>query len=130
MRKTKIICTLGPATDDPEVLKRIFLTGMDVARLNFSHGTHEEHLARIECFKKVRAELGRPAALLLDTKGPEIRLRTFKNGEVELKEGDKFIINIEVTFKTLDKEFVIEKLENLLKQVVLDIIEDSKRYKK
>jgi len=95
MRKTKIICTLGPATDDPEVLKRIFLTGMDVARLNFSHGTHEEHLQRIECFKKIRAELKRPAALLLDTKGPEIRLRTFKNGEIELKEGDRFTLTTE-----------------------------------
>jgi pyruvate kinase len=95
MRKTKIICTLGPATDDPEVLKRIFITGMDVARLNFSHGTHEEHLQRIECFKKIRAELNRPASLLLDTKGPEIRLRTFKNGEIEIKEGDRFTLTTE-----------------------------------
>lgn len=95
MRKTKIICTLGPATDDPEVLRRIFLTGMDVARLNFSHGTHEEHLKRVECFKKVRADLNRPAALLLDTKGPEIRLRTFKTGQAILKEGEKFTLTTE-----------------------------------
>ncbi|HOV09848.1 MAG TPA: pyruvate kinase [Spirochaetota bacterium] len=95
MRKTKIICTLGPATDDTDVLRRIFLTGMDVARLNFSHGTHEEHLKRVEIFKQIRDELKKPVALLLDTKGPEIRLRTFKNGEVILKEGDKFILTTE-----------------------------------
>ncbi|HPD79237.1 MAG TPA: pyruvate kinase [Spirochaetota bacterium] len=95
MRKTKIICTLGPATDDTDVLRRIFLTGMDVARLNFSHGTHEEHLKRVEIFKQIRDELKKPVALLLDTKGPEIRLRTFKNGEVILKEGDKFTLTTE-----------------------------------
>jgi len=65
MRKTKIICTLGPAMDDPAVLKKIFLTGMDVARLNFSHGTHEEHLVRVNRFKEMRSELKKPAALLL-----------------------------------------------------------------
>jgi pyruvate kinase len=95
MRKTKIICTLGPATDDTDVLRRIFLTGMDVARLNFSHGTHEEHLKRVEIFKQIRDELKKPVALLLDTNGPEIRLRTFKNGEVILKEGDKFTLTTE-----------------------------------
>lgn len=95
MRKTKIICTLGPALDDPEILKRIFLTGMDVARLNFSHGTHEEHLVRINRFKMIRAELGKPAALLLDTKGPEIRLKKFKNGKIMLPTGAKFILTTE-----------------------------------
>ena len=95
MRKTKIICTLGPALDDPEVLKRIFITGMDVARLNFSHGTHEEHLVRVKRFKQIRAELGRPAALLLDTKGPEIRLKKFKNGKIMLPTGSRFILTTE-----------------------------------
>jgi len=92
MRRTKIICTLGPATDDPEVLKELFLNGMDVGRLNFSHGAHEDHLVRAEQFKKVRAELNRPAALLLDTKGPEIRLKKFKEGKVTLEKGKTFIL--------------------------------------
>ncbi|HPS57351.1 MAG TPA: pyruvate kinase [Spirochaetota bacterium] len=114
MRKTKIICTLGPALDDPELLKRIFLTGMDVARLNFSHGTHEEHLVRVNRFKQIRSELGRSAALLLDTKGPEIRLRKFKNGKIMLPTGSKFILTTEdiegdeqrvaVTYKDITKD--------------------------
>lgn len=90
MRKTKIICTLGPSTDDPKVLKELMLNGMNVARLNFSHGTHEEQLARANAVKKLRDELDLPIALLLDTKGPEIRVKTFKNGQVELKAGDTF----------------------------------------
>ncbi len=92
MRKTKIVCTLGPATDDPAVLKRIFLNGMDVARLNFSHGTHEEQQKRIDLFKKIRKELNRPAALLLDTKGPEVRLKKFKDGSIFLEKGDPFTL--------------------------------------
>lgn len=92
MRKTKIVCTLGPAIDDPAVLKRIFKCGLDVARLNFSHGTYDEHQARIDRFKAIREELGKPAALLLDTKGPEIRLRKFKDGKITLREGQKFTL--------------------------------------
>ncbi len=92
MRRTKIICTLGPATDDPAVLKELFLKGMDVGRLNFSHGTHEEHLVRAEQFKKIRADLNRPAALLLDTKGPEIRLKKFRDGKAFLEKGKTFIL--------------------------------------
>ena len=92
MRKTKIICTLGPATDDTHVLRRIFLTGMDVARLNFSHGTHEEHKIRVDRLKKIREELNLPVALLLDTRGPEIRLGNFEKGEVVLKEGERFVL--------------------------------------
>ncbi len=92
MRRTKIICTLGPATDDPAVLKELFLKGMDVGRLNFSHGAHDDHLVRAEQFKKMRAELKRPAALLLDTKGPEIRLRKFKDGKICLEKGKTFIL--------------------------------------
>ena len=91
MRRTKIVCTLGPATDDPNVLKGLFLSGMDVGRFNFSHGTHEEHLIRVEQFKKIRTELKRPVALLLDTKGPEIRIKTFKDGKVILEKGNDFI---------------------------------------
>jgi pyruvate kinase len=92
MRKTRIICTLGPATDDPGVLRRIFATGLDVARINFSHGTHEEHLTRVNLFKELRAELARPAALLLDTKGPEIRLRNFRGGKAAIEKGARFVL--------------------------------------
>lgn len=92
MRRTKIICTMGPATDNEETLKDLMLSGMDVARLNFSHGSHEEALERINRIKKVREELDIPVAILLDTKGPEIRIKDFKDGSVELKEGQKFIL--------------------------------------
>ncbi len=92
MRRTKIICTLGPATDDPAVLKELFLKGMDVGRLNFSHGAHDDHLVRAEQFKKMRSDLKRPAALLLDTKGPEIRLKKFKEGKVTLEKGKTFTL--------------------------------------
>ncbi|HOD15228.1 MAG TPA: pyruvate kinase [Spirochaetota bacterium] len=90
MRKTKIICTLGPATDSGDVLRLLFMNGMNVGRLNFSHGSHEEHKKRIEQFKKLRDEIGYPAGLLLDTKGPEIRIGQFENTEVELQPGSSF----------------------------------------
>ena len=90
MRKTKIITTLGPACDNEETLKQLILNGSDCARLNFSHGTHEEQLVRINRVKKVREELGIPYPILLDTKGPEIRVRLFENGKVELKKGQEF----------------------------------------
>ena len=92
MRKTKIICTLGPAVDNPEVLKKLMLKGMNVARLNFSHGNHEDHKKRIDMFKKLRSELGLPIPLLLDTKGPEIRIGKFEAGEVVLTEGQEFVL--------------------------------------
>lgn len=90
MRKTKIICTLGPATDSGDVLRLLFMNGMNVGRLNFSHGSHEEHKKRIEQFKELRDEIGYPAGLLLDTKGPEIRIRQFENTEVDLQPGSSF----------------------------------------
>ena len=92
MRKTKIVCTLGPATDKEGVLREMILSGMNVARFNFSHGGYEEHKARLEKLKALREELGRPVAALLDTKGPEIRLKSFKNGSVELKTGTEFVL--------------------------------------
>lgn len=92
MRRTKIICTMGPATDNDEVLRELMLSGMDVARLNFSHGTHEEALERINRIKRIREELDMPVAILLDTKGPEVRVKEFKEGKVELKEGQKFTL--------------------------------------
>lgn len=95
MRKTKIVCTIGPACDDEQILREMCRAGMNVARLNFSHGTHEEQQARIDRIKKVRAELGLPIAIMLDTKGPEYRIKTFENGKVLLREGDPFIFTTE-----------------------------------
>lgn len=92
IRKTKIICTLGPATDDPEVLRQLMLNGMNCARINFSHGTHKDHLVRINAVKKMREELDLPIALLLDTKGPEVRTGDFKDGRVELEAGQTFTL--------------------------------------
>ena len=90
MRKTKIICTLGPACDDENLLKQMIQNGLDCARLNFSHGTHAEQKVRMDRVKKVRQELGIPLPILLDTKGPEIRVRLFENKKVELKKGQEF----------------------------------------
>lgn len=114
MRKTKIVCTLGPSSSDETTLKKMLLAGMNVARLNFSHGTHEGHRQTIQRFRKVREELGIPAAVLLDTKGPEIRTGNFANGEEILKEGQEFILTtlpvsgtsqrVSVTYKDLPKE--------------------------
>lgn len=90
MRKTKIICTLGPATDP--VLPEIIKAGMNVARLNFSHGSHEEHKVRMDAVKAARRELGMPVGIMLDTKGPEIRTKTYKDGKIEIVEGQEFIL--------------------------------------
>ena len=90
MRKTKIICTLGPACDSDEMLKKMIQNGLDCARLNFSHGTHEEQKVRMDRVKRVRDELGIPLPILLDTKGPEIRVRLFKDKKVSLKKGQEF----------------------------------------
>lgn len=95
MRKTKIVCTIGPACANENTLREMCLAGMNVARLNFSHGTHEEHKKTIEMIKKVRAELSLPIAILLDTKGPEYRIGTFENGRITLKEGDSFSFTTE-----------------------------------
>ena len=92
MRKTKIICTLGPSTDREDVLRGMMLAGMNVARFNFSHGSYEEHKGRLERLCALREELGLPVAALLDTKGPEIRLKKFKNGTEHLKAGQKFTL--------------------------------------
>ena len=79
MRKTKIVCTLGPSTADDSILKRLMLEGLDVARFNFSHGTHESHKATFDRVDRLRKELGLPVAALLDTKGPEVRVCQFKD---------------------------------------------------
>lgn len=96
MKKTKIVCTIGPASESKEVLRELFKSGLNVCRLNFSHGNHEEHKARIDTIKEVREELGMPIGIMVDTKGPEIRLGDFKEGSLEVKEGDK------ITFTTRD----------------------------
>ena len=95
MRKTKIVCTLGPATDGEGVLREMMLAGMNVARFNFSHGTHSEHKARLEQVKALRQELDLPVAAMLDTKGPEVRLKNFAGGSVTLQEGQEFTLTVE-----------------------------------
>ena len=114
MRKTKIVCTLGPATDDENVLRQLMLEGMSVARMNFSHGSHEEQKKRLDMVKKLRKELGLPVAALLDTKGPEIRIGDIEGGKVELKKGQTFVLTTEdivgnaeivsITYKQLYKD--------------------------
>lgn len=90
MRKTKIICTIGPASEDPKVFRQMCLAGMNVARLNFSHGTHEQHQEKIDMIKAVREELNLPIAIMLDTKGPEYRIGTFAEGRISLEDGADF----------------------------------------
>ena len=98
MRKTKIICTIGPSSSDEKTFTAMCKAGLNVARLNFSHGTHAEHQQKIDMIKKVRESLGLPIAIMLDTKGPEYRIKTFKNSKIILNDGDKF------TFTTRDIE--------------------------
>ncbi len=95
LRKTKIICTIGPACESEETLVAMCQAGMNVARLNFSHGTHEEHLKRIETIRSVREKLKLPIAIMLDTKGPEYRIKTFRNGQVTLQDGGRFTLTTE-----------------------------------
>lgn len=114
LRKTKIICTLGPATEDESVLRRLMLGGMNAARFNFSHCTHEDASKKLEAVTRLREELGLPIATILDTKGPEIRVKTFKNGPIELQAGDTFTLTtrevegddqmVSITYKDLPKD--------------------------
>lgn len=92
MRKTKIICTIGPTSENEEILNKLIASGMNAARLNFSHGTYEEHGKRIELVKRLRKNINKPIGIILDTKGPEIRTGNFKNNSIELKEGQKFTL--------------------------------------
>lgn len=114
MRKTKIVCTLGPAVDNTESLRALMTSGMNCARFNFSHGTHASHLAMLNRFKAVRDDLGWPIATMLDTKGPEIRIRQFAEGSVRLNPGDEFTLTVRdipgndrqvsITYKELPQE--------------------------
>ena len=115
MRKTKIICTIGPASENEETLTRMCRSGMNVARLNFSHGTHEEHQKKFDIVKQVREKLGLPIAIMLDTKGPEYRIGTFKDGKIMLKEGDEF------TFTTEDVEGDQSRVSVSYKKLIDDL---------
>ena len=108
MRKTKIICTIGPASDSVECLRELMLAGMNVARFNFSHGTHEEQKVKFERVKQAREELGLPVATMLDTKGPEIRLRDFEGGRAELVSGQQFVLTTEEVLGTESCYFLQE----------------------
>lgn len=137
MRKTKIICTIGPSSESEERLKELMLAGMDVARFNFSHGTHEEHKRKYDRMIKVSNELGLPVAALLDTKGPEIRLRDIEGGKCELKTGQTFILTtdeilgnsekVSITYKNLKDDINVGTTilidDGLIEMVVEEITE-------
>lgn len=136
MRRTKIVCTLGPATDKEGVLRDMLLSGMNVARFNFSHGSHEEHKGRLTALTALRDELGLPVASLLDTKGPEIRLGCFKNGQVKLVSGQTFTLTSQdilgtdeiasVTYKDLAKDLSIGSTVLLDDGLILLTVSDIK----
>ena len=115
MKKTKVICTLGPATAKDEILEQLMINGMNVARINFSHGTEEEHLHTIERVKTMREKLGLPVALLLDTGGPEIRLGCFENGRIQLKKNQEFILTTKEV--TGDENRVSISYPNLIQDI-------------
>jgi len=135
MKKTKIICTMGPAIDRPEILKQMIEAGMDVARINFSHGNYQDQEERIENVKKVREETGKSVALLLDTKGPEIRIGKFENNEIYLEEGDIFTFvaeeiignkeRVSITYKNLYNEVTVGTImlinDGLIKVEIIEI---------
>jgi len=139
MKRTKIICTIGPASEKEEVLKELMLAGMNVARFNFSHGNHEEHKRKHDLVKKLNKELGFYVASLLDTKGPEIRLKDFKEGKVELVEGQTFTLTTEdilgtnemvsITYKNLKNDIKVGNiilLDDGLIKMVVEKIQDKK----
>ncbi len=126
MRKTKIICTIGPSSESEERLKELMLAGMNVARFNFSHGTHEEQKGKYERLIKVREELGLPVAALIDTKGPEIRLRDFEGGKVELVAGQTFILTTEDILGTKERAAITYKnLKNDIEVGTTILIDDG-----
>ena len=142
MKRTKIVCTIGPASEKEEVLRKLFEEGLDVARLNFSHGTHEEHQKKIDTIKKLREEMDLPIAIMLDTKGPEIRLGDFKDKmEVNLKEKDKFIITtrdilgdeniVSVSYEGLPQDLEVGSkvlIDDGLVELIVEKIEDTEIY--
>lgn len=126
MRKTKIVCTIGPASESVEKLKELMLAGMNVARFNFSHGTHEEQKVKYERVLRAREELRLPVATLLDTKGPEIRLRDFEGGKVELTAGQRFVLTTEEMLGTVEKAAISYKnLKNDISVGTTILIDDG-----
>ena len=126
MRKTKIICTIGPASESEEKLRELMLAGMNVARFNFSHGSHKEQLVKYNRVLKVRKELGLPVATLLDTKGPEIRLRDFEGGKVELVSGQQFVLTTEEIMGTAERATISYKnLKNDINVGTTILIDDG-----
>lgn len=139
MRKTKIVCTLGPATEDDAILKQLMLAGMNVARQNFSHGTHASHKKVFEQVKRIREELGLPIASLLDTKGPEVRVKLFKGGKAELKNGEIFTLTtkdiegdnerVSITYRNLHNDIEVGTSiladDGLIEMKVVEICEDG-----
>ena len=109
MRRTKIICTIGPSSQDEDMLRKIIEAGMNVARFNFSHGDHEEHGMKLERVRRISRELNLPVAVLLDTRGPEIRLRDFENGKEQLKAGQKFTLTTEEIMGTNERATITYK---------------------
>ncbi|MEG0292529.1 MAG: pyruvate kinase [Anaerovoracaceae bacterium] len=127
MRKTKVICTLGPSSSDEKVMKQMILAGMNVARLNFSHNNHQGHKETIEKYRKVRDELGYSGAVLLDTKGPEVRLGDFVNGSVMLKKGQKFTLTSEEVMGDEKRASITyKKLSDLVKKDMRILIDDGR----
>lgn len=126
MRKTKIICTIGPSSESEEKLRELMLAGMDVARFNFSHGTHEEHKKKFDRVIKVSNELGLPVATLLDTKGPEIRLKDIEGGRAELVNGQKFILTTDEVLGNQEKATITYKnLKNDIDAGTTILIDDG-----
>ena len=128
MRKTKIICTLGPAVDDDIMITKLIQAGMDCARLNFSHGTHEEQKARIDRVRRICHEIDMPVAILLDTKGPEIRVQTFENGSVMLEKGQTFTLdtNKDVPGDNTRVSLTYDKLSKYVSEGSTILIDDGK----
>ena len=125
-RKTKIVCTIGPASETVEKMRELMLAGMNVARFNFSHGTHEEQRVKLERVRQVREELGLPIATLLDTKGPEIRLRDFEGGRAELVSGQRFILTTQEILGTGDRAAITYKnLKNDISAGTTILIDDG-----
>ncbi|MTI69692.1 MAG: pyruvate kinase [Firmicutes bacterium] len=139
MKRTKIVCTLGPASEEENIVKDLIKNGLNVARMNFSHGNHDEHRKRIDLVKRVRKELDSPVAIMLDTKGPEIRTGNFENGFVELKEGQEFIVTSKdvlgndnlcpITYKGLANDVVKNDIilidDGLIELEVLEVLNDT-----
>src|SRR5690554_4225908 len=138
MKRTKIVCTIGPTSESKEVLTDLLKNGMNVARLNFSHGSYTEHKHKIDLLREVSKELGIPVAILLDTKGPELRIKEFENGETFLKEGQRFVLttrdikgnNLEVgiSYNRLPEELKsgdMVLLDDGLIKLVVEKIEDT-----